>query len=393
MASFRELAWRTGVAPRYQQIVDSPTELVENPRSDILYIIDGAIDLGDQSIKVPAGGLQIAGLGFDVSSITANGPVFTRNGTYSGNLQCADLTLTSPSVFDLDNAENGGAIECVSVNFLNCDSLGTLSAYRQGLFNGIGAIFCDDGVIMDDVWAGGFAAIDSIIIGGMTGSLFKAGPSLTVGGSFRSNINALQISAAGSVCDFAPSNILSDGGFSMTDVRVGNGANGFPNMPHGSVKARFRNCQGQANTYPGIQYSFTNVATTVITAANTLAKLAGVTTVADAQWFSMTGNNQATYASAQPIDVEIKCVVTITGNNADQVEIVIRQWDASAGVYLNLSQSGAATLNAAGRAEGIASFAYASIATNDRIEVWIRNLTNSNNVTAQIGGLIGVTER
>ena len=46
-----------------------------------------------------------------------------------------------------------------------------------------------------------------------------------------------------------------------------------------------------------------------------------------------------------------------------------------------------------GRAEGIELFAYAAMDENDRIEVWIENQTASRNVTAEVGGLFGITER
>lgn len=374
--------------------VTSAAQLSGDLDSSQLYIIDGAIDLGGASITVPETGLQIVGLGFDVSSVTTTGPLFdTPSGGYSGNLQVGDLTITSPFVFDLDNAGNNGATECNGVNFLGCASLGELTEYRQGLWAGVGIINCTDGVTLSGTWSGGFATLDSIVIGGFTGTVFKAGAVLDIQGSFRSNINALDIAPGGAFCDFSPATIDPDGGFSMTDVRLSSGVVGFPNMPRGSTKARYRNCQGQDNTYPGAQWVITSSAATVIGAANTPVKLAGGVTYADLQWFTGPIDNRFLYGSTQRIEAEIKCVLTLSGTNGDQANVIIRQWDDSASGWIDLSSSGAATINAGGRAEGVACFAYASLDVGDYVEVWIENLSGARNLTAENGGLVGIEER
>jgi hypothetical protein len=93
------------------------------------------------------------------------------------------------------------------------------------------------------------------------------------------------------------------------------------------------------------------------------------------------------------VEVQVLVVLTLTGPNGDQVDIIIRQWDDSAGTYVDISNSGARTLNASGRAEGVETFAFARLDENDRIEVWVENLSANRNVTAEAGGLVGITER
>lgn len=41
----------------------------------------------------------------------------------------------------------------------------------------------------------------------------------------------------------------------------------------------------------------------------------------------------------------------------------------------------------------IRTFAFARLDENDRIEVWVENLSANRNVTAEAGGLVGITER
>lgn len=368
------------------------------------YLIDGAIDMGSTQITVPTGGLTIVGVDFNVSSLTSSENSYTMfvsaGGSYSGDLILRNVQVTtsgtSSQVMDIDNNENGNALECTDVNFFNCTSLGEMTDYRQGLWSRVGIIQCDDGLTMSGNWSGGFAILDSIIVSaGVTfnGTLLKEGTSLSISGSVRSNMNALQLGASGEISDMQPSNVVNDAEFRMEGVRCNPSSTPFPNFPASSVKARFSKCVGFRNTYVGGQWSVTTAAATTISAANTPVKLAGTTTYDDLQWFDGSTDNAMKLISEEVIEVQALCVLTITGTNGDQVSIQIRKWDDSASSYTTLSASGARTLNAGGRAEGIELFAYAEMEENDRIEVWIENQTAARNVTAEVGGLFGVTER
>lgn len=377
----------------YERIVKSASELTGDLRSDTLYKIDGAIDLGAGSITVPQGGLQIEGHGVTISSLTSTGSIFvTGTEPYSGDLFVRGLTFTSPSVFNLNNAGNLGAVECIDTNFTNCASLGELTAYRQGLWTNVALIFCTAGLTLSGTWAGGFFSTTAIVIGAMTGPVFKEGTALVINGSFRSDFNALQLGGA-VFTDIAAADIANDAAFSMEGVRVPGGYDAFPNMPSESVKARFRNCQGVRNTYVGGQWSVTTPATTTLSGGTNPNKLAGVTTYSDLQWFTGANDNEFVYISTQDVEVQVLALLTLSGNNNDQVSLIVRQWDDSASGYIDLATSGARTLNSAGRAEGVEIFAFGQLEENDRIEIWIENTTANRDVTAAVGGIVGVSER
>jgi len=357
--------------------------------------VDGQIDLGADQIEVPEGGLQMAGLGFDVSGLTnSGGPMFINasGASYAGNLQIGTISITSPSVFDLDNDENSGAVECNDVNFVGCASLGELNAYRQGLWSGVGIIFCDDGLTMSGVWSGGFASLTSIVIGGFSGTVFKAGAGLTIGGSFRSDVNALGLASNGVFCDFAEANILSDEGLLIEGFRTA-ADDAFPNISSGSVKARFRSCKGVDNTYIGGQWRCTSSTTTTIVAANTPAKLAGGTTYADMQWFSNTTDNAFVYDGSGNVRVQVNVTVPLSGDTGDEVNTIIRQWDDSASAYIDLGESGPVTLSLFGAFASISVHGFASMDTDDRIEIWVENKSDGSDVTMQTGGIVSVSER
>ena len=158
-----------GLATR--TVVSEASDLTGTLSSDVVYYIDGKIDMGSSSITVPEGGLTMEGAGYDISTIystTASSTLFVSpGGGYSGNLNLSYLTLyatgTSSQVFDLDNAGNFSSIEMLTVNLgtfgapgTETTSLGTLDGYRQMFMNGCAIIRIEDGLeLVGDVgWRG-----------------------------------------------------------------------------------------------------------------------------------------------------------------------------------------------------------------------------------------------
>lgn len=389
--------------PEKWVIVREASDLSGSLQSDVVYIIDGIIDMGSTQITVPQGGLTLQGFDFDVSGLTSSANSYTMfidDGVYAGNLVMRRMKVTTSGtgsqVFDIDNNENGGAVECTDFNFVSCTSLGTIDSYRQGLFSTVGFVACVDGFVMEGNWSGGFAILTSIIVSAgtaFTGTLIKKGTATVVDGSIRSDINALQIDATGAISDFAPANITNDAQFRMDGVRSNSAATPFPNMPASSRKVRFSKCVGFRNTYVGSQWSITTEATTTIAAANTPVKMAGTTTYADENWFTNSASNAPTYEASDEIGVIVHGELSFTGTNGNQINVILRHWVDATSSYSDIAESGAFTMNAAGRAENVGLHAFCDLNQNDRIEVWVENQSSSNNVTAKLGGIVSVNER
>lgn len=366
--------------------------------------MDGLIDVGSNSLEISSGGASIAALNGarDVAGLVSSANNHTMfvspSGSYSGDVVIENITLTTSGtnskIFDLDNDENGNALDILGINFLNCTSLGNLDNYRQLLFNNIGFIFIDDGLTFNGTWSGGVAVLSSIVIQFPAATLLKEGTGLVFQGSVRSDINFLSTNASSVLMDFQESNITPDGGLSLTNVRT-TATNAMPNLPGSSVKARYSGCQGIRNTYIGGQYQITTEATTTISAVDTPVKVAGTTTYADLQHFESNGNNSIRYIADQSIEVALQGNISISGGSNDQINLFFRHWDDSASAYIDLPKS-AATLNGGllgTRAEGITILGYTIMEENDRIEVWVENISDSSNVLALEGGLISVSER
>jgi len=383
---------------RKEIIVRNASDLSGTLSSTVVYLIDGVIDMGTTSITVPSTGLNILGLGFGISSLTStenNYTMFVDTGT-AGNLFLSDLEITtsgtSSKVFDLDNQGTGAAMEANTVNFISCTSLGELNEYRQLLMRNIGVFSCADGLTLTGNWSGGARIETTLIRGFGSGTFIKAGVGLVLNTRFLTDTN-MDGETNAKFSDISATNIATDGGFEIINANFSGVTNPLPNITGSNVKSRFRNNQGLRNTYVGARWTITGETATTIAGANTPVKIAGTTTYADEQWFSNTVSNAFLYDSTNTIEVRVSGNISLTGGNGDQINVIVRQYDSSATAYVDLEESGAVTMNAAGRAENVSVIAFATLGENDRIELWVENQTDTSNVTALLKGVVSVEER
>ena len=403
--------------------VKSPNQLANGLNPNTAYIIDQKnmdlrdvapivmnTDLGDEDFIIKGEGLGASWLG----TTSDNTPLFAnKDGSTAGTLYIEDINLYSSgaggSIFALDKVSGTGAIQIVNVNFLNSDSLGYLANYRQSFISRFALIGVKDGLEHIGSW-GGMVYTDGIVVpfgarfpgdsgGGFIpfdGTLFKAGTGLTYTGSFRTNVNALSISDAGSVCDFAPANVVNDAEFICDTVRVNAAANAFPNMPASSVKALFRDCVGCENTYVGGIMNIDTEVTTTFTATNTPEEMEGVGVYDQMTWFQPSGDNGFQYISAQPTSVQVSGPLAFSGSNNNQVGLIIRHYDDSEAQWKDVGPVFASTMNGGAtgtRAENMSFSVFIDLEQNDLIQAYIQNGTNASSITANIGAQILVERR
>ena len=162
------------------------------------YFIDGQVDMGSQSIEVPAGGLTLSGYNFDVSKLFSSSTsysLFTSPVGGSGNLIFKDLAIevtgASSKVYDITSDTGNEAVEIARVNYNNCTSLGSITNYRQGLETGTGRFGGKPELELIGVWSGGYFMDVSIVRALADGAytLFKAGTGFAMASRFRSNAN------------------------------------------------------------------------------------------------------------------------------------------------------------------------------------------------------------
>lgn len=388
-------------SPRFTELVKSPGDLAGDLRSDTCYMIDGVIDMGAQSVVVPQGGLTILGCGFGgVSKLITSDPsvvLFKDDGTFSGDLFLTamevEVTGVGSQVFGITNSGND-AIEFNQVNFIGCVSMGVLSDYRQLLARNVAFIVPADGLEFVGVWSGGIAIIDTIAIAVPAGvTLFKAGTGFIIGSSLRTDMNAISIDDTATVFDFSPSNFTPDGSFALNGFRTNPNASAVPNTSSSDVKAFFKNCRGIKNTFVGGEFRISSATATVIPAVDTLVKMAGTTTYNDLAWFTGSVSNEFLAVSDIELDMNISGILSFTGGSNAEIAVQIRQWDDSAAGYIDIGSEFKATMSVGGRGEGIAFQGIATVNKDDRIEIWVKTLTGSSNITGQVGGSVIISER
>ena len=392
-------------------IVRTASDLSGTLLSDKVYVIDGAIAMGSQQITVPQGGLTIDGIGINVSSLTSSNTsysMFIDDGVFSGDLflnglSCS-VTGTGSKIFDLDNNENANAVELNRVNFNQCVSLGLLDSYRQILMTNVGFVYFGatgvvDGLTIDGTMSGGMTVLTTITLGQQAGiTLFQAGASLSIGGSLRSDINALSINATSVVFDFETGDFVSDSAFFLEGVRVNPAAtNAITGITGSDRKAQFRNCRGFPNTHRGGVWKVSTAAATVISTINTAVKLAGTTTYSLMDHFTQSASNAIESNTTELVNIDVDGSISLTGSEGDDISIVLRHWDDSASAYIDLeTYLTTFTATTGPRLPGTQDMSVDGevvMDIGDRIEIWIENNTGTDNITASLGSRLKLSER
>lgn len=408
LADGPEAEWLVFTDPNSSIVVKDLADLPAPVDNKILldatkvYHIDGEVDLGVNSLIVPEEGCSIAALngGRDVCKLVSHEDNYTMfvspDGSYSGDVLWNELTFTvdgtNSKLVDLDNDGNFDALDITGVNFTSCTSLGDVRNYRQMLNFNVGYVFLGDGWTFHGTMAGGIAIVTSIAVSFVDFTLLNTGTALSIQGSVRSDINFLAVSSGSVFCDFAPSNIVNNGQFALTNVRT-TATDIVPNFPSSDAKARIRNCVGIRDTYIGGEWTISATAATAISDPNELTKLAGTTTYDDLQWFTQTTDNAFVYASDQEIEVSVDAVLGFSGGNGDEIGLQIRQWDDSISDYIDRGPRFVITMDSGGKIQNMVAKATAVLNQNDRIEIWIENQTDTTNVTASLGGIVTISER
>ena len=387
--------------------IRDPSDFSPTLRSDVVYFIDGAVDMGSQSIEVPAGGLYLSGHNFAVSrlfSSAENYTMFTSPVGGSGNILGADLTLTTSgsnsSVWSIKGATGNEAIEFDKVNFNDCTSLGFIDNYRQYLEVGSGRFGGTPVLEFRGAWNG--ARISTSIVRGVSdlSALFKTGAGLTFSGRFITDINC-DLPAIGALVDFSESEILGDESLLLQGAfitRQGNinpqDAGITPNISAESVKSNWESNTGIPNTNKYIKSNVSTQVVTPIAAANTYYPLLGTFTVEKSTHFS------------QPVNGEFECLtgigdfiitgdLAIQGTANDLIDIrVTKSTDGGATYPTELSHISRLINNLVGPND-VAFFPInfiSNLSKGDRVRVEVENKTSSNNVTVRLDSFIIISE-
>lgn len=391
--------------------VRDKSQLLGALRSDVEYFIDGVIDMGAQSIEVPAGGLYLSGYNFDTSKLISSATGYTMftspiggSGNVVGKDYAIEVTGSTSQVYNLTSATGFDAFEFSRVNYNNCESLGEINGYRQGFESGTGRFGGKPQLTLSGAWVGGYF-IDASIVRGLDDgaySLFSAGAGFSMASRFRSNMN-IDLPASASYFDFSPTQFVNPSTVEVTGgIVTRNGvfdatdANYTPNMQAGDLSSNWKDNNGMPNTFEGGAIGVTVSAPTVIGSVGGFVEIAASTwTSSDLQHFDNPLNGRLRHLGNTPLEYKIVASFALSSTANNDITLRVSKWDDSAGssvVVLNQSRQ----VNNLVGGRDVAFFNVdinTTLNTNDFIYLEVANNTATNNVTAEVDSYLVVEER
>lgn len=380
-------------------IVKEASQLSGTLDSNKVYYIDGQVDLSNTSIEVPATGLTIYGLGFNISSLTSsenNFSLFTSPVGGSGDLFIRNLSITvsgtSSKVFDLTDSTGTHALEMSIVNFNGCTSLGELIDYRQVLEQNTGRFGGSPEITLSGSM-NGYRATTSIVRGvTLPTALFKEGTGLTFSGRFISDMNC-DLPATGAFFNFQPSNFINNESFILSGCFItrqgtidAKDTTIYPNLNGVSIKSFWDGNVGIPNTQKYIKSSLTAEVTTVVAAPDTYYPLLGTFVVDEASHFSMPANGEFQLESGNGT-YHFTGDIPLAGTANDEISIRVTLSTDGGSTYPTEINHIRRTINNFSGGRDVAFFPLDFIYTinaGERVRLEVENYSGGRNVTAEL---------
>ena len=389
------------------QYVSEAADLSGDLDGSVIYFITTSIDMGDQSITVPAGGLNIRGHTFDISKLTTyedSHTLFVSPSGGSGNLLMTGLAIevtgTSSQVYDLTAATGSEAVEIADLNYNDCTSLGELTDFRQGLETNTGRFGGTPELTFSGAWDG-FRATTAIVrnIDNIS-ALFKTGAGLSFSGRFITDINC-DLPANGALIDFSPSEfdsneglvlnkcfVTRDGDIDSSDTTI------YPNIDNTSVKSNWDDNIGVPNTKKYSKGVCTAEVTTTVSATSTFYPLAGAITIETSSHFDEPSNGQYRLLTGNGA-YTMSGDLTLDSNANDQIVVRVTKSTDGGSTFPSEINRVLRTINNLSGPRDVAFVPLNFIATlkaGDRIRIEVSNETGTNNITQELDSYFIVTE-
>ena len=398
----------TGLSNRV--VVSQASDLAGTLDSTKEYFIDGVVDMGTQSIEVPAGGLNLTGYNFDVSKLISSAvgyTMFTSPVGGSGNLLGKDyaieVTGSGSQVYNLVSNSGFDAFEFARINYNNCESLGSIDNYRQGLETGTGRFGGKPQLELVGSWAGGYFIETSIVRNLTDGaySLFSAGAGFSMASRFRSNQN-IDLPASASFIDFSASNFINPSTLQLDRCIITRGgvfdasdANILPNISASELVSQWAGNNGIENTFVGGDSTITSEVLTTIVSSGVYVDLAGTAAASDLQHFDSPANGQLRYLGETPKEFQIsgQFVIDGTANDVVAVKAVIYR-DATTSFEDGKIQN--RVINSLQGGRNVAYYIYIDSVTlnqNDYVKFQVANIGSTDDVTAELDSSFSVQVR
>lgn len=369
------------------------------------YLIDATEFIITKPIQVTGngvnGGLTFFGLGNNFTTIktqTENIAMFEGG----GNLFLNDMILTAEangsSVFAMTSTTGFEAVEMINVNFQFNKSIGYLDGFRQGLLINGFMIGDEEGFEFRGTWAGGFRISDSrLIFTPVTGSyMFRSVVGQSFGSRFSTNAN-VTIGSGSIGYDFTDANFANDAEFQVIDSQFSGGGTYINGITASSIKSLWRDNRGVDDTFQGCVYRNTADTFTNISSVNTYFELTVSNSIVEDVWHESqsASNFHARYLSSLPINVRVEIVLGLTSGNNNILEVDIRKYDSTNTTFVSLDTFKLTARGGGGgtRVEPLTLPTFTRLEQDERIRIFIRNTSSTNNINCEIGSKLIISKR
>ena len=366
------------------------------------YFLDGVIDMGNTSIEVPSGGINISGYDFNISGLISSSNTYTLFESSvggSGDLIFTgfkiEVTGTGSQVFDIVDVSGFNALEIIALNFNDCTSLGEIDGYRQYLESGTGRFGGSPCLVFSGTWLGGCRITTSIVRSmsdTTTDALFKDGTAFTMASRFLTDIN-VDLGTLQPLLDFQPSNfpnpstlqlqgciVTRNGAVNASDISL------TPNVESSDLCSNWTKNIGLNNTFEGGRLKVSSESATVISSGSTWYTLNANWASNRLEHFDSPASGQLRHLGNSPR--EYRCVVNFiiesTRNNV--IGIRLRKWDNSAGVFIDFTEVRRQVNNLSGsRDVAVFNFIFnTNLDQNDYVYFQVINNNGNNNATLEL---------
>lgn len=297
--------------------------------------------------------------------------------TSEWSLPIRSVTIEAQTALDLDAGVNSEqALDWFGVNFTDCENIGTIANYTNFIASDCGLLNSANLTFNGSIGTVGFSqcffncrASNTVIILPST---------LTITRRFRIIYSAFVVLSGETGINLSTSASIPVDAYILDTVNFSGGGTYTSGVLYSDNKALYINCKGISNSNDISSYYMNENATvTDIITTGVAVKIAGTTTSAGiTQRFTNT-NNRATYTGAlnKTFLVSVVSSVTSTSTN-DQIGYYVAKNGvivASSKIYV--------TTNSNNRAESVSIQGVIELITNDYIEVWIENKSDTSDVT------------
>lgn len=378
--------------------------LAEPDPTQYSYLIDSTNFVLSKPINVPGsgtnGGLTFFGLGNNFTTISTSvaQPMFTGGGNLFLNDMIISSNTTGSSVFAGTSATGFEAVEMINVNFQDCESLGYLDGFRQGLIINGFMLNVKEGLEFRGTWSGGFRLDSSRFIFTPTvGSyMFKSAVAHSFADRFITNANST-IGAGSTGYDFREDTFVADAGFQIIDANFSGAGTYVNGITASSIKSLWRDSPGVDDTFQGCVYRNTADTTTTINTQGVYEELAVTVGVIEDVWNVSQSASffHPQYQSSLAINERIDLLLALQSGNNNALEIEVRKYD-STNTTFEVVDNFVMTSNGGilgTRVEPITLASFTRRTQDERIRVFVRNNSGSSNVLTEASSKLIISKR